>query len=67
MAHPMKLPLRSQVPFEEGSRGTIEAGKLADLTIVDGDLYAMPPSELFKTKVRMTVVGGAVVYGPTIK
>ncbi|MEK6373358.1 MAG: amidohydrolase [Acidobacteriota bacterium] len=50
--------------FEEQSRGTIEPGKLADLTIVDGDLFAVPPSELFKTKVRMTVVGGEVVYGP---
>lgn len=50
--------------FEEQSRGTIEPGKLADLTIVDGDLFAVPPAELFKTKVRMTVVGGEVVYGP---
>ena len=49
--------------FEETSRGTIEPGKLADFTIVEGDLYAMPPSELFNTKVRMTVVGGEVVYG----
>ena len=49
--------------FEEPSRGTIEPGKLADLTIVEGDLFAAPPAELFKTKVRMTVVGGEVVYG----
>jgi predicted amidohydrolase YtcJ len=49
--------------FEEGTRGTIEPGKLADLTIVDGDFFAAPQSELFRTKVRMTVVGGAVVYG----
>jgi predicted amidohydrolase YtcJ len=49
--------------FEEPTRGTIEPGKLADLTIVDGDLYSMPQSELFKAKVRMTVVGGEVVYG----
>jgi len=48
--------------FEEQSRGTIEPGKLADLTIVEGDFYAMPQSELFKTKVRYTVVGGEVVY-----
>ena len=48
--------------FEEGTRGTIEVGKLADLTIVEGDLYAMPASELFKAKVRYTVVGGEVVY-----
>ncbi|HYR28892.1 MAG TPA: amidohydrolase [Thermoanaerobaculia bacterium] len=49
--------------FEEKTRGTIEVGKLADLTIVEGDLYAMPASELFKAKVRYTVVGGEVVYG----
>ena len=48
--------------FEEGSRGTIETGKLADLTIVVGNVYAMPQSELFRTKVRYTVVGGEVVY-----
>ena len=49
--------------FEENSRGTIEVGKLADFTIVDGDLYTAPVSDLWKTKVRMTVVGGKVVYG----
>ena len=48
--------------FEEESRGTIEPGKLADLTIVEGDLYAMPANDLHKTKVRYTVVGGEVVY-----
>jgi len=47
--------------FQEDSRGTIEPGKLADFTIVDGDLYSMPHSELFKAKVRYTVVGGAIV------
>jgi len=48
--------------FEETTRGTIEPGKLADFTIVDGDLYTMPESRLFDAKVRMTVVGGEVVY-----
>jgi predicted amidohydrolase YtcJ len=50
--------------FEEASRATIEPGKLADLTIVQGDFYAAPSSELFRTKVRMTVVGGRIVYRP---
>ncbi|MEA2568022.1 MAG: hypothetical protein QOI24_23 [Acidobacteriota bacterium] len=49
--------------FEEDSRGAIEPGKLADFTIVEGDLYAAPLSDLWKSKVRMTVVGGKVVYG----
>jgi predicted amidohydrolase YtcJ len=44
--------------FEETSRGTIEAGKLADLTIVEGDL-----TNPATAKVRATVVGGEVVYG----
>jgi predicted amidohydrolase YtcJ len=48
--------------FEETSRGTIEPGKLADFTIVEGDLFAMPPNDLYKTKVLYTVVGGKVVY-----
>lgn len=48
--------------FEERSRGTIETGKLADFTIVEGDLFAMPANELHKTKVRYTIVGGKVVY-----
>ncbi len=46
--------------FEEQSRGTIEPGKLADLTIIDGDLFAM--NDLFKAKVRYTVVGGEIVF-----
>jgi predicted amidohydrolase YtcJ len=48
--------------FEEDSRGTIEPGKLADFTIVEGDFFNAPAADLFKTKVRMTVVGGAIVY-----
>jgi predicted amidohydrolase YtcJ len=49
--------------FEEGSRGSIETGKLADFTVVRGDLYAAPPSGLFRTNVQATVVGGDEVYG----
>ncbi|HWW60020.1 MAG TPA: amidohydrolase family protein, partial [Thermoanaerobaculia bacterium] len=48
--------------FEEGSRGTIEVGKLADLTIVEGNFLATPSQDLWKAKVRQTVVGGDVVY-----
>jgi predicted amidohydrolase YtcJ len=48
--------------FEENSRGTIEPGKLADFTIVEGDLFATPATDLYKTKVLYTVVGGEVVF-----
>jgi predicted amidohydrolase YtcJ len=48
--------------FEEKTRGTIEVGKLADFTIVDGDLFAAPTNDLHKTKVKYTIVNGEVVY-----
>jgi hypothetical protein len=44
--------------FEEQSRGTIEPGKLADFTIVEGNLTTMPASELWNAKVVRTLVGG---------
>ena len=50
--------------FQESSRGSIEPGKLADFTIVDGDFFSTPASELFQAKVRITVVGGKIVYQP---
>jgi predicted amidohydrolase YtcJ len=49
--------------FEESSRGTIEPGKLADFTIVEGNFFETPAEDLWKAKVRATVVGGDVVYG----
>lgn len=48
--------------FEEESRGTIEPGKLADFTVVEGDFYSMP--RIFKAKVRATIVGGRAVFEP---
>jgi predicted amidohydrolase YtcJ len=48
--------------FEEESRGTIEPGKLADFTIIEQNPYDVAPSQLFKMKVKYTVVGGEIVY-----
>ena len=48
--------------FEEKSRGTIEPGKLADFTIVEGDFFNTPLPQLHATRVRATVVGGDVVW-----
>lgn len=48
--------------FEEETRGTIEPGKWADFTIVDGDFASAPVSEVWKTRVRYTVVNGEIVY-----
>lgn len=48
--------------FEESDLGTIEAGKAADFTIIEGDLREMPESELWKATVAKTIVGGEIVY-----
>lgn len=53
--------------FEEGSRGTIEPGKLADFTILDRDPEAVDPSELPRLRVRYTIVGGRVVWDGSSK
>jgi predicted amidohydrolase YtcJ len=48
--------------FDENKRGTIEVGKLADLTILSDDLLDIPPEDIRKIRVEMTIVNGNVVY-----
>ena len=47
--------------FEEKSRGSIEVGKLADLTVLSADIMKIPEMEILKTRCLMTVIGGEVV------
>jgi predicted amidohydrolase YtcJ len=46
----------------EQQEGSLEAGKLADLIIVDQDLFKIQASEIDKTQVLVTMVGGKIVY-----
>jgi predicted amidohydrolase YtcJ len=46
----------------EKEEGSLEAGKLADLILLSQDLFKIPPSEIGKTEVLLTMVGGKVVY-----
>jgi predicted amidohydrolase YtcJ len=48
--------------YSEKDRGTIEVGKLADLTILDRDLFTCAPMEIRETKVLGTMVGGEFKY-----
>ncbi len=48
--------------FEEKIKGSIEVGKLADFTIFSQDIMKVNESELLKTEVMMTVVGGKVLF-----
>lgn len=48
--------------FEERLKGSIEVGKLADLTLLSADIRSLPTRELRDLPIAMTVVGGAVAY-----
>ncbi|MFM1653621.1 amidohydrolase [Brevibacillus sp. B_LB10_24] len=48
--------------FREHELGTLEAGKLADLVVLERNLFEVPVEEIPDTKVRLTMVDGKVVY-----
>jgi hypothetical protein len=48
---------------EEGKKGRIEAGQLADLIVPDRDFFACAENEIADMSSLMTIVGGKVVYG----
>ena len=48
--------------FEEKSKGSIEVGKLGDLTVLSKNLLKVAPKELLTTDVLFTIVDGKVVY-----
>jgi predicted amidohydrolase YtcJ len=48
--------------FQEGSKGTIARGKLADLVILSDDIFSIPAAGIKDVKVLTTIVGGRVVH-----
>ncbi|HEX8891291.1 MAG TPA: amidohydrolase [Pyrinomonadaceae bacterium] len=48
--------------FEEKIKGSIEVGKLADLTVLSADIMKIPEMQILKTECLMTVIGGEIVY-----
>ena len=46
----------------EKTEGSIEPGKLADVIILDRDLFKIDPDQIARTEVLLTMVGGKVVY-----
>jgi predicted amidohydrolase YtcJ len=47
---------------EEKIKGTLEAGKLADMIVLPEDLLAVSPEKLLTMKVDMTIVGGKILH-----
>jgi predicted amidohydrolase YtcJ len=48
--------------FQEKERGSIEPGKLADLTVLSADILGIPAPQILETRALMTIVGGEIVY-----
>lgn len=48
--------------FEADIRGSIKPGKLADITVCDLNLIEIPPSDILKMNIEMTIVDGKIVY-----
>jgi predicted amidohydrolase YtcJ len=49
--------------FAEKSKGTLEAGKLADVVVLSQNIFRIDPNEIQNTSVVYTIVGGRIVYG----
>jgi predicted amidohydrolase YtcJ len=48
--------------FEENDKGSIEPGKLADLTVLSSDIIKISEPEILNTRCVMTVIGSEIVY-----
>lgn len=52
----------SYMEFREDELGTLEPGKLADIVVLDRNLFTTPVDEIRDTKVKITMMDGKVVY-----
>jgi len=48
--------------FEEGIKGSLSPGKLADITVLSKDILTCPEEEIRTAEVLATIVGGKVLY-----
>lgn len=48
--------------FEEDRKGTLSPGKFADLVVLSQDVTRVPPPEILRTQVLLTMVGGRIIY-----
>ena len=52
----------AQASYEEGLKGSIEPGKLADLVVLGRDPFHEDPSKLVDIPIERTMTGGKWVY-----
>jgi len=48
--------------FEEDIKGSLEPGKLADITVFSQDLMSVPEDKILDTQIIYTIVGGKIKY-----
>jgi predicted amidohydrolase YtcJ len=48
--------------FDADKRGSLEAGKLADITVFDRNLLKIPPADILNAEVTHTIVAGRLVF-----
>ncbi len=48
--------------FNDAKLGSIEPGKLADVVVLGRNLFETPPAELNAVSIRMTIVGGKIMF-----
>ena len=53
---------KKPAPAAEKTKGTLEAGKLADMAVLPEDLLAVSPEKLLTMKVDMTIIGGKILH-----
>ncbi len=51
--------------FEENIKGSLEAGKLADLVVLSQDIMKIDEKEILKTEVLTTILDGKIIYSKT--
>jgi predicted amidohydrolase YtcJ len=48
--------------FQDHAKGSLQPGKLADLAVLSGDIFAIDPEEIKEIKTDITIVGGQIVF-----
>jgi hypothetical protein len=48
--------------FEEHRKGTLAEGMLADVVVLDRDIFSIPEDEIKEARVDLTMVGGRIVH-----
>jgi predicted amidohydrolase YtcJ len=51
--------------FEEKVKGSLEPGKLADITVLSRDIMTIPEDEILSTDIVYTIIGGRVAFDRT--